>query len=134
MLRSLTSPAPPKAAPAQLAPGLVPQDPGGRQLVAKFFRALGDPTRLSLLDYCAGQERGAGECVRHAQLSQGRVAAHLACLVTCGLLVSRRQGRLVFYSVRDPRVLELLRLSRVMVADQAEEIASCTRVDAAPAG
>ena len=112
----------------------VPQSFAGRSVLAKFFRAAGDPSRLALLSFVAEVERSATECVEHLGTAQSRVSAHLACLVTCGLLVSRRQGRLVFYSVRDPRVLELLRLSRAMVADQAEEIASCTRVDAAPAG
>ena len=129
MLRGLSAITADVGVPGQPQVSLVPKDPVGRQLVAKFFRALGDPTRLALLDFCAGGERQGTECVGHVQLSQGRVAAHLACLVTCGLLTVRRDGRSAFYSVRDRRVLELLRVSRALVAEQAEEIASCTRVD-----
>lgn len=129
MLRGLSATTADVEVPGQPQLSLLPKDPVGRQLVAKFFRALGDPTRLALLDFCAGGERQGTECLHHAQLSQGRVAAHLACLVTCGLLTVRRDGRSAFYSVRDPRVLELLRVSRALVAEQAEEIASCTRVD-----
>ncbi len=132
MLRGLTSTATEEAAPGRPLPGLIPTDPVGRQVVAKFFRALGDPTRLALLEFCASGERQGTECVRHVHLSQGRVAAHLACLVTCGLLTVRRDGRSAFYSVRDPRVLELLRLSLGLVAEQAAEIASCTRVAISP--
>ena len=133
MLRGLSAATADMKAPGEPLLGLIPKDLVGRRLVAKFFRALGDPTRLALLDFCASGERRGTECVGHVQLSQGRVAAHLACLVTCGLLTVRRDGRSAFYSVRDPRVLELLRVSQALVAEQAEEIASCTRVDGSPA-
>ena len=108
---------------ARLPPDLI-----GRSLVAKFFRALGDPTRLALLEFCAQEERTGTACVLHSELSQGRVSAHLGCLVSCGLLRLRREGRFAYYQATDPRVLELLRLSQEMVADQAASIATCTRV------
>ena len=129
MLRGLSATTADSRALGEPLLGLIPKDLAGRQLVAKFFRALGDPTRLAPLDFCAGGERQGTECVGHVQLSQGRVAAHLACLVTCGLLTVRRDGCSAFYSVRDPRVLELLRVSQALVAEQAEQIASWTRVD-----
>jgi DNA-binding transcriptional ArsR family regulator len=108
----------------------VPADVDGRELLARFYRALGDPTRLALLEYCAGAERTGTECVAHAGLSQGRVSAHLACLVSCGLVSARRDGRYVFYRVVDPRVAELVATARAMVAEHAESIAACTKVRA----
>lgn len=106
----------------------LPEDPAGRELLAKFYRALGDPTRLTLLELCAEGERTGSDCVERAGLSQGRVSAHLACLVACGLLSVRREGRFAFYRVADPRVAELVRTGREMVADHAASIAACTRV------
>ena len=106
----------------------LPDDPIGRRLMAKFFRALGDPTRLALAEFCAVKERTGADCVIHAGLSQGRVSAHLGCLVSCGLLTLRRESRFAYYKVTDPRVMQLLRLSQEMVADQAASIAACTRV------
>lgn len=110
----------------------VPDDPTGRDLLARFYRALGDPTRLCLLAFCAGTERTGNECVGHAGLSQGRVSTHLACLVSCGLLEVRREGRYAYYHVADPRVAELVATAAAMVADHAGSIAACTKVS--PAG
>ncbi len=110
----------------------VPDDPAGRDLLARFYRALGDATRLALLAFCAEEERTGSECVAHAGLSQGRVSAHLACLVTCGLLEVRRAGRFAYYRVSDPRVAELVGLAASMVADHAAGVAACTRVAPAP--
>jgi DNA-binding transcriptional ArsR family regulator len=106
----------------------VPEDPGGRDLLARFYRALGDPTRLALLAFCAEEERTGNECVAHAGLSQGRVSAHLGCLVSCGLLEVRRAGRFAYYQVTDPRVADLVRLGALMVADHAAGVAACARV------
>ncbi|MHB1488560.1 MAG: ArsR/SmtB family transcription factor [Acidimicrobiales bacterium] len=106
----------------------LPDDPVGRELLAKFYRALGDPTRLSLLQFCAEGERTGNECVERAGLSQGRVSAHLACLVSCGLVSVRRQGRFAYYQASDPRVAELVGIGQEMVADHAASIAACTRV------
>ena len=112
-----------------LTPGLlVCPYPAGRELLARFFRALGDPTRLRLLALCATAERTGTECVAEAALSQGRVSAHLACLVDCGLLSVRRHGRYASYHVADPRVTELVTTAAAMVADHTASIAACARV------
>lgn len=119
----------------QSAPGAaVPAAPAGlagRELLARFYRALGDPTRLALLEFCADAERTGSECVAHASLSQGRVSAHLACLVSCGLVSARREGRFAFYRVTDPRVAELVAIGQDLVADHAASIAACARVSLA---
>ena len=106
----------------------LPPDPAGRELMAKFYRALGDPTRLDLLEFCAEDERTSTECVERAGLSQGRVSAHLACLVSCGLVSVRRQGRFAYYQVTDPRVAQLVGIGQGVVADHAASIAACIRV------
>ncbi|HVA08882.1 MAG TPA: metalloregulator ArsR/SmtB family transcription factor [Acidimicrobiales bacterium] len=106
----------------------LPRELVGRELMAKFFRALGDPTRLALVEFCAQGERTGTDCVLNSGLSQGRVSAHLGCLVSCGLITVRREGRFAYFQVTDPRVLELLRVSQQKVADQAASIAACTRV------
>jgi DNA-binding transcriptional ArsR family regulator len=119
------------AAAKALAPP-IPEDPAGRDLLARFYRALGDPTRLALLGFCAERERTGNECVAHVGLSQGRVSAHLGCLISCGLLEVRRAGRFAYYRVTDPRVAELVGLGASMVAEHAAGVAACARVASAP--
>jgi DNA-binding transcriptional ArsR family regulator len=114
--------------PAGLTLPVVPEDPAGRDLLARFYRALGDPTRLALLGFCSQGEHTGSECVAYAGLSQGRVSAHLACLVSCGLLSLRREGRFAYYEVTDPRVGEFLGIGREIVADHTRSIAACVKV------
>jgi DNA-binding transcriptional ArsR family regulator len=111
---------------------LLPRDDEGVGVVAKFFRALGDPTRLRLLEYLLHEEHTVGECVEHVGLAQSRVSTHLACLADCGYLTARRSGRRTFYRVTDPRVGELVGLTRALAADNAAAVANCVRIAPQP--
>lgn len=107
---------------------LLPPTAEGRAVVAKFIRALGDPTRLALVEFLLDAEHTGTECVEHVGLSQGRVSAHLACLVNCGYLQVRREGRFAYYRLSDPRVAALVTLARELAADNAAAVAACTRM------
>ncbi|MDT9701275.1 metalloregulator ArsR/SmtB family transcription factor [Streptomyces sp. P17] len=98
--------------------------------VAKFFRALSDPTRLKLLEFILDGERTSAECVEHAAISQPRVSVHLSCLVDCGYVTARRDGKKLRYSVGDPRVADLVVLARSLAADNAAALTCCTRIPA----
>jgi DNA-binding transcriptional ArsR family regulator len=58
------------------------------------------------------------------------VSNHLACLRWCGFVERERRHPNVFYRVADDRVIELLRLGRELLADNAEHVAACRRVGA----
>jgi DNA-binding transcriptional ArsR family regulator len=109
---------------------LLPPEPTGRAVIAKFFRALGDPTRLRLLEFVLHEEKSVSECVEHVGLAQSRVSTHLACLADCGFVTMRREGRYVYYRVTDPRVAELVLLGRALSADNVAALSDCMRIDA----
>ncbi|MDR7440491.1 MAG: metalloregulator ArsR/SmtB family transcription factor [Armatimonadota bacterium] len=98
-------------------------------LTAKFFRALGDPTRLRILQLVLDEEKNVTELVQLTGSPQGRVSSHLACLRWCGYVTTRREGRRVYYRVADPRVRELLVLAASLVRDHTDRIRSCTLID-----
>jgi ArsR family transcriptional regulator, cadmium/lead-responsive transcriptional repressor len=116
------------AVPVPLPAGLLPEAAGGVEVVARFFRALGDPALLRLLEFLLGAEHTVTECVQQIGLSQGRVSSHLACLAGCGYVQARRAGRFTWYTVADPRVADLVMLARSLAADNAETLASCVRI------
>src|SRR3954465_14536486 len=101
---------------------LLPEGGDAVAVVAKFFRALGDPTRLRLLEFLLGDEHTVTECVEHVGLSQGRVSSHLACLADCGYVQVRRVGRNAFYRLADPRVGNLVLLARSLAADNVSAL------------
>jgi DNA-binding transcriptional ArsR family regulator len=105
--------------------------PSRTELLAKYFRGLGDPTRLRILRLLdEASELPAGELVTHLGLPQATVSTHLACLRWCGFVSTRREGRSVIYEIADPRVSELVALADSMLDDNAEHVACCTTIDA----
>ncbi len=95
------------------------------ELDAKFFRGLGDPTRVRILEYLLEGEKNVGEIVGFLSAPQSTVSMHLTCLRWCGYVSSRKEGRHVYYQVTDARVRELIRLARAVIADNAQAILAC---------
>ena len=112
------------------APFALPRPPTAPDLVAKYFKVLADVTRVRILELL--QDRGelsVGELVEALGQSQPKVSNHLACLRWCGFVHTRRAHPAVYYRVADERVLEVLALGRALLADNAEHVAACRRVD-----
>jgi ArsR family transcriptional regulator, cadmium/lead-responsive transcriptional repressor len=107
---------------------LLPEEDGGVELVARFFRALSDPARLRLIEFLLPAEHTVSECVQHVGLSQGRVSVHLASLADCGYVQGRRAGRFTWYRVADPRVADLITLARLLAADNTAALADRVRI------
>jgi DNA-binding transcriptional ArsR family regulator len=107
---------------------LLPASGDAVAVVAKFFRALGDPTRLRLLEFLLHAEHTVTECVEHIGLSQSRVSTHLACLADCGYVQVRRAGRYAYYRVTDQRVAQLVTLAHALAADNHTALCACHRI------
>jgi ArsR family transcriptional regulator, cadmium/lead-responsive transcriptional repressor len=114
------------------APFAFPAQPTRADLVAKYFRALGDPTRVRILALLRERERSVGELVAALGAAQPRVSNHLACLRWCGFVETRREHRTVHYRLADERVGALLDLGDALLADNADHVAACRRIDGRP--
>ena len=111
------------------SPFALAEQPSEVELLGKYFRGLGDPTRLRILRLLdeAG-ELSAGELVRRLGMPQATVSTHLGCLRWCGFVTTRRQDRSVIYRVSDARVRELVALAESLLADNAEHVARCQTI------
>jgi DNA-binding transcriptional ArsR family regulator len=88
---------------------------------AEFFRVLGHPARIRLLQLLREGERTVGSLQAALELDSGGTSQHLAALRRQGLVVSRRDGTNVYYRVKDPRILDLLELAKKILAAGLEE-------------
>ncbi len=79
-------------------------------MVAGRFRALAEPSRLSILHALADGELTVTELVEAVGLSQGSLSKHLQQLHTSGFVSRRRDGLFVYYALADERVLHLCEL------------------------
>src|SRR5918992_4411406 len=108
------------------APFTLTEAPSRTELLAKYFRGLGDPTRLCIL--CLLSEAGelsAGELVTRLEMPQATVSTHLGCLRWCGFVTTRREDRSVIYGLADRRVSQLVAIGASLLEDNAEHVACC---------
>ena len=114
----------------QVAPFRLPEAPARTDLVAKYFRGLGDATRLRILELLrAHGELTVGELVERLAMAQPKVSNHLACLRWCGFIEARREHRTVYNRIADERVVEMLDLAHALLEDNAEHVAACCRIE-----
>ena len=78
--------------------------------VANYFRVLGEPMRLKLLNVLRDGERCVQDLVDETQTSQANVSKHLKVMLQAGILVKRSQGTQAFYRVTDDLIFELCNL------------------------
>lgn len=79
-----------------------------RHFKASIFQALAHPTRLQILELLRDGELSAGTIGSKVHLGQANVSQHLAKLRLRGLVVNRKNGNQVFYSIRDPLLFDVL--------------------------
>src|SRR3990170_4127814 len=100
------------------------------ELLARLFRALGDATRVRVLELLLAEgELHQMEIVRRLGATQARVSEHMACLVWCGFVEARVEGRRTLYRVADRRVRTLVEHARRFLEDNEAQIASCRIID-----
>jgi DNA-binding transcriptional ArsR family regulator len=83
-----------------------------RRFKADVFQALAHPTRIAIMELLSQGELSAGALIEKLGMEQANVSQHLAVLRSKQLVVARRAGNQVFYTLRDPLISEVLGLMR----------------------
>jgi len=94
------------------------------QLKAEFFKTLGHPMRIRVLEMLSEHERSVGEMLAELGVEASNLSQQLAVLRRSGLVTARREASTVFYSLTSPQVAELLAVARriltTVLSDQLE--------------
>ncbi|WP_406142500.1 ArsR/SmtB family transcription factor [Streptomyces sp. NBC_01089] len=97
------------------------------QLKAEFFKTLGHPVRVRVLELLSEREHAVSEMLPAVGVEAAHLSQQLAVLRRANLVVPRREGSAVYYSLANPQVAELLRVARTILsgvlAGQAELLA-----------
>ena len=104
---------------------IIAEDEALHALTARFFKGLGDPVRLRILEFLVGGERSVGDIVEYLDIPQNKVSMHLGCLRWCGYVNTRREGRFIFYSLGDARVTQIVRLARDVLHGSEVYLMTC---------
>ena len=78
------------------------------QELAEFFKIFGDGTRIRILQTLLAGEKNVGELAEALEMSQSAVSHQLRVLRQNDLVKYRKEGKVVFYSLDDEHVYEVL--------------------------
>jgi ArsR family transcriptional regulator len=83
-----------------------------RQFKSEIFQGLAHPTRIAILELLGDGERSAGQLIEKLGIEQANASQHLAVLRAKQIVVSRKVGNQVYYSIRDRALIEVLETLR----------------------
>jgi ArsR family transcriptional regulator len=79
-----------------------------RRFKAGIFKVLANPTRIHIIETLRSDELSVGEILDHVKVEQANLSQHLSVLRQNHLVVTRKNGNQVLYSLRDPLLIEVL--------------------------
>ena len=91
------------------------------QVKAEFFRTLGHPARIRVLEILQAGERPVGELIPEVGIEASHLSQQLGVMRRAGIIQSRKVGSNVFYSVGDPKFFELLDVAKRIITSSLAE-------------
>ncbi len=83
-----------------------------REFKAQIFQGLAHPTRIAIVEALCEGERTAGQLIAQLGIEQANASQHFAVLRSKQLVAIRKVGNQVYYSLRDPVLVDVLRILR----------------------
>lgn len=82
------------------------------RLKGDFFKTLGHPARVRILELLSERDRGVGELLGEVGLEASNLSQQLGVLRRSGVVTARKEGTNVIYSIASPDIAELLAVAR----------------------
>jgi DNA-binding transcriptional ArsR family regulator len=106
------------------------------EIKAEFFKTLGHPARIRVLELLRDGERSVAELLAEVDLEQSHLSQQLAVLRRADIVRSRRDAGRVMYSVVDPRIFQLLENAKAIIcanlAASDDLLSELSRIDFRP--
>lgn len=106
------------------------------KLKAEFFKTLGHPARIRILELLAEGEHSVGELMPQLGLESSHLSQQLAVLRRTGMVMARKKGNNVIYSIASEDMADLLLLARKVLTglltdqmDLLKDLQSSSRVE-----
>ncbi|WP_280258034.1 ArsR/SmtB family transcription factor [Nocardia wallacei] len=89
------------------------------QMKAEFFKTLGHPVRIRVLELLSQREHTVAEMLGEIGIEAANLSQQLSILRRAGLVTARREGLSVTYEITSPEVAELLAVARAILTGVA---------------
>lgn len=83
-----------------------------RQFKSEIFQGLANPTRIAIVELLRDGELSAGQLIEKLGIEQANASQHLAVLRAKQIVINRKAGNQVYYSIRDKALIQVLDILR----------------------
>ena len=91
---------------------------------AEMCKVLSHPKRLELINILRDKEISVGDLSQRLGLAVGNLSQHLAMMRERRMLISRKEGNMVYYRIANPQLLEAFDLLRAILFEQIRQDAA----------
>ena len=91
------------------------------KLQADICKIFANDKRLEIINLLKNKEVSNQEIMRETGLSKVNISQHMNVLKSKGVIVSRREGQHLFYSIANPKIIQACNLMREVLVDQHRE-------------
>ncbi len=91
---------------------------------AEMCKVFSHPKRLELINTLRDNEMSVGELGERLEMAMANLSRHLAMMRDRHILVSRKDGNVVYYRIANPRLLEAFDLLREILFEQIRQDAA----------
>ncbi len=88
------------------------------EMHAEICKTLTSPRRLEIIDLLRSGEKTVNELAQLAEVSQANISQHLAVLRQRKIVVARREGINIYYSIANPKILQAFDTMREVLLEQ----------------
>jgi ArsR family transcriptional regulator len=88
------------------------------ELQAELCKTIANPRRLEILSALKGGEKRVNDLVAIIGIPKANVSQHLAFMRRSGIVVTRKEGTYIFYSLASPKILKACAIMREVLAEQ----------------
>jgi len=95
------------------------------RLTSKLLKGFADYSRLCIFEVLMDGEKSVSEIIGATGMSQSAVSNHLKCLRECDLVNDRHEGKYIYYSISNDKVIDIINLSKDIIRETSEERYKC---------
>lgn len=88
------------------------------KLQADVCKIFANDKRLQIINLLKDQEMSTGEIMRETGMNKVNISQHMNVLKSKGVVVSRREGQQLFYSITNPKIIQACTLMREVLVEQ----------------
>lgn len=91
---------------------------------AEMCQVFSHPKRLEVINILRDGEMSVGELAQKLELGQGNLSQHLSMMKERRILLSRKEGNVVYYRIANPKMIQCFDMMREMLFEQIRQDAA----------